>query len=91
MTNPDDATHRLDDLDALARRHGVLPLFRLTDEDGEDLEGGFLRIHREDATGDGLLVLEIGALDGSWTDHFLVGAQTFDAATSGLAERFPSD
>jgi hypothetical protein len=91
VTNPDDATYRLDDLDALARRHGVLPVFRLTDEDGEDLEGGFLRIHREEASGDGLLVLEIGALDGSWTDHFLVGAKTFDAAASGLAEPLPAD
>lgn len=91
VTNPDDATYRLDDLDALARRHGVLPVFRLRDEDGEDLEGAFLRIHREEASGDGLLVLEIGALDGSWTDHFLVGAQTFDSAASGLAEPCPSD
>ena len=91
VTNPDDATYRLDDLDALARRHGVLPVFRLTDEDGEDLEGGFLRIHHVEASGDGLLVLEIGALDGSWTDQFLVGAQTFDSAASGLAGRCPSD
>ena len=90
VTNPDDATYRLDDLDALARRHGVLPAFRLTDEEGEGIEGGFLRIHREES-GSGLLVLEIGALDGSWTDHFLVGAQTFDSAASGLAERCPSD
>jgi hypothetical protein len=90
VTNPDDATYRLDDLDALARRHGVLPVFRFTDEDGEELEGAFLRIHREEL-GEGLLVLEIGALDGSWTDHFLVGAQTFDSAASGLAEPYPSD
>ena len=91
VTNPDDATYRVDDLDALARRHGVVPVFRLTDENGEDLEGGFLRIHREEASGDGLLVLEIGALDGSWTDHFLVGARTFDLAASGHADRCPPD
>jgi hypothetical protein len=90
VINPDDATYRLDDLDALARRHGVVPAFRYADEDGEDLEGAFLRIHREEL-GEGLLVLEIGALDGSWTDQFLVSARTFDSAASGLAERYPSD
>jgi hypothetical protein len=91
MTNPDDASYRLDDLDALAHRHGVLPVFRFTGEHGEDLEGGFLRIHRDEVSGEGLLVLEIGALDGSWTDHFLVGAQTFDSAASGPTEPLPAD
>ena len=89
--NPDDATYRSDDLDAVARRQGVLPVFRWTDEDEGELEGCFLRIHRDDEGANGLLVLEIGALDGSWRDHFLAGAQTFDSAASGLAEPCPSD
>jgi hypothetical protein len=81
----------LDDLDALARRDGVLPVFRWTDEAEGELEGCFLRIHPGDADGHALLVLEIGAVDGSWRDRFLVGARNFESAASGLAEPCPSD
>ena len=85
MADPDDPTCGLDDLDVLARLQGVVPAFRWPGAEEEELEGCFLRLHRDDAGADGLMVLEIGALDGSWTDQFLVGAGHFEAATSGPA------
>jgi len=59
----------------------VVPAFKCP-ADEEELEGCFLRLHRDVATADGLMVLEIGALDGSWADQFLVGARHFEAAAS---------
>ena len=82
VADPDDGICGLDDLDVLARLQGVVPAFRWPGDAEEELEGCFLRLHREDATADGLMVLEIGALDGSWTDQFLVGAEHFEAAAS---------
>jgi hypothetical protein len=79
VADPDDATRRLDDLDVLAHQHGVLPAFRCPASDDEELEGCFLRLQREDTRADGLVLLELGALDGSWTIQFLVGAEHFEA------------
>jgi hypothetical protein len=84
VADPDDATRRLDDLDALARQHGVAPAFRCPDSDDEEVEGCFLRLRREDTRADGLVLLELGALDGSWTDQFLVGAEHFEAAAAAM-------
>jgi hypothetical protein len=81
VDDADDAIHRLDDLDALARHHGVIPAFRWPEGDDEEVEGCRLRFHRGESTEDGLIVLEIGALDGSWTDHYLVGADHLEAAS----------
>ena len=83
MADADDAIRRLDDLDALARHHGVIPAFRWPDGDDEEVEGCRIKVHREDAGEEGLVVLEIGALDGSWTEHYLVGANHLQAAASG--------
>jgi hypothetical protein len=83
VADADDAIRRLDDLDILARHHGVVPAFRWPDGDDEEVEGCVLRLHRGDSTSDGLTVLEIGALDGSWTEHYLVGAEHLEAAAAG--------
>jgi hypothetical protein len=80
VADADDAIRRLDDLDALARHHGVIPAFRWPDGDDEEVEGCLLRVHRGETTDEGLAVLEIGALDGSWTEHYLVGAEHLEAA-----------
>ena len=90
VADSDDAICRRDDLDALARLQGVVPAFRWQVDDDEELEGCFLRLHRDDGGAEGLLVLEIGALDGSWTDQFLVGAGHLEAAASGSAGLEPS-
>jgi hypothetical protein len=80
VADRDDATRRLDDLEVLARRHGVVPAFRWPDDDDGELEGCFLRLGDDDTEAHGLMVVEIGALDGSWTDQFLVSAEHFQAA-----------
>jgi hypothetical protein len=80
VADADDAIRRLDDLDALARCYSVIPAFRWPDGDDEEVEGCRLRFHRGESAEDGLIVLEIGALDGSWTDHYLVRAEHLEAA-----------
>jgi hypothetical protein len=90
VADRDDATSRLDDLDVLARHHGVVPAFRWPEHDDGELEGCFLRLWRDDPGDDGLIVFELGALDGSWTEQFLVGAEHLEAAVSGPAELGPS-
>ena len=82
VADADDAIRRLDDLDTLARHHRVIPAFRWPDGDDEEVEGCRLKLHREAVTEEGLLVLEISALDGSWTEHYLVSAEHLAAAAS---------
>ena len=90
MADPDDATRRVDDLNVLARQHGVAPAFRWPGDDDEELEVCFLRLRRDDTEAHGLMAVEIGALDGSWTDQFLVRAEHFEAAAAGPVELDPS-
>ena len=80
VADADDATRRLDDLKTLAREYGVVPAFRWPDRDDEDVQACYVRLRRDAAGGDGLMVLEVGAIDGSWADDYLVGARHFDAA-----------
>jgi hypothetical protein len=97
MADADDATRRLDELETLAREYRVVPAFRWPDDDQEEVEACFVRLRSGEAGGDGLMVLEIGAVDGSWTEDYLVGARHFESAASatpafdGPDETFPPD
>ena len=81
MADADDATRRLEDLDLIAREHGVVPAFRWPD-DGDEVEACFVRFHRGEASDGGLAVLEIGAVDGSWREDYLVRADHLEAAVA---------
>ncbi|HMC06421.1 MAG TPA: hypothetical protein VKG89_03405 [Solirubrobacterales bacterium] len=91
MAESDDATSRLDELETLAREYGVIPAFRWPDRDEEEVEACYLRLRWDGAKGDGLMVLEVGAVDGSWADDYLVGARHFVAAARGAAVLEGSD
>ena len=50
-----------------------------------------MRLRWDGAKGDGLMMLEVGAVDGSWADDYLVGARHFDAAARRTAVLEGSD
>jgi hypothetical protein len=81
VADPDDGIRRLDDLDLLAREHGVVPAFRWPEE-GDEVEACFVRLHRGEGGEGELAVLEVGAADGSWSEDYLVCAEQLEDATS---------